>query len=92
MKIFKNSGGLTVDRTVKLGSRQKHRYEDSYVDKDASDNQIQREISGMRPIEEPKSLLVWHVTLWFDFIYSIFYCFIMILIHFYKGFGGLVYP
>ncbi len=38
MKLFKNSGGLTVDRIVKLGSRQKHRYEDSYVDKEASDN------------------------------------------------------
>ena len=38
MKLFKNSGGLTVERTVKLGSRQKNRYEDSFVDKDASDN------------------------------------------------------
>ena len=38
MKLFNNSGGLTVDRIVKLGSRQKHRYEDSYVDKEASDN------------------------------------------------------
>ena len=39
-----------------------------------------------------KSILTWHVTLWFDFIYSMFYCVIMMCIHWYKGYGGLLYP
>lgn len=32
------------------------------------------------------------MTLWFDLIYSMFYCIMMICIHWYKGYGGLLYP
>ena len=36
--------------------------------------------------------MTWHVTLWFDAIYSLFYSTLMLGFHFYKGFGGLAYP
>ena len=64
----------------------------THGDDDKTIIELKNEMRGLVQLQRPNSILLWHITLQFDFIYTLFYCIAMISLHFYKGYGGLIYP
>ena len=58
---------------------------DTMIDPDLKMSDLAREVQGLVDLQQPNSILTWHVTLQFDRIYTYFYCTLMFVIHIYKG-------
>ena len=55
------------------------------IDPDLKISDLAREKKGLLDLQQPNSILTWHVTLEFDRIYTFFYCIMQISVHIYKG-------
>ena len=64
---------------------------DEFIDEDMTFGQLKQQAIGLIQVAGPKSFLIWHVCLLFDWFYTVFYIVLMIALHVYK-YLNLEYP